>query len=92
MFQIINWFFKPDSVFSTEKLAKGDFEVIPSLFKNAFKRAIFIAPGIYVTGVKGKQLVTSSILASLGVSLSLVAYFLMNPDYSTDLCGGDNNE
>ena len=91
MFEMINWFFKPDSVFATERLAKGEYEVIPSLLKNALKRALFIAPGVYITGVRGKQLLGASALGSLGVSLSLVAYFLMNPDYSTDLCG-DKNE
>ena len=83
----IKWFFKPDSVFATERLAKGEWTVIPSLAKNAFKRALFIAPGVYVCGIKGKQLVGASILGSLGVSLSLVGYFLMTPDYTTDLCG-----
>jgi|TARA_B100000282_G_scaffold275349_1_gene232636 hypothetical protein len=82
----VKWFFKPDSVFATERLAKGEYEVIPSLLKNAFKRAIFIAPGIRLVGVRGKQLVGASVLGSIGVSLSLVAYFLMTPDYTTDLC------
>ena len=81
----VKWFFKPDSVFATERLAKGEWEVIPSLLKNSFKRAVFIAPGL--AGVKGKELAVASVLGSLGVSLSLVAYFLMTPDYSTDLCG-----
>ena len=83
----VKWFFKPDSVFATERLAKGEWEVIPSLLKNSFKRAVFIAPGVYLEGVKGKELAVASVLGSLGVSLSLVAYFLMTPDYSTDLCG-----
>ena len=89
MFKFINWFFKPDSVFSTERLAKGEFEVIPSLINNSFKRAIFIIHGLYLSGVKGKQLIYSSVLGSIGVSLSLVSYFLMNPDYTTDLCNND---
>ena len=46
----IKWFFRPDSVFATERLAKGDWEVIPALLKNSFKRAIFIAPGVAVAG------------------------------------------
>ena len=83
----IKWFFKPDSVFATERLAKGDLDAVIPLIKNSFKRAIFIAPGIYLAGVKGKPLAVASVLGSLGVSLSLVAYFLMTPDYSTDLCG-----
>tara|TARA_R110002020_G_scaffold371911_1_gene583424 strand:- start:466 stop:738 length:273 start_codon:yes stop_codon:yes gene_type:complete len=82
----VKWFFKPDSVFATERLAKGEWEVIPSLLKNSFKRAVFIAPGVYLAGVNGKDLVVASILGSIGVSLSLVAYFLMTPDYTTDLC------
>ena len=81
------WFFKPDSVFATERLAHGEWQAIPSLLKNSFKRAVFIAPGVYLAGVKGKQLVIASVLGSLGVSLSLVAYFMLTPDYSTDLCG-----
>ena len=85
----VKWFFKPDSVFATERLAKGEWEIIPSLLKNAFKRAIFIAPGVYLAGVKGKELAVASVLGSLGVSLSLVGYFLMTPDYSTDLCGNE---
>ncbi len=83
----IQWFFKPDSVFATERLAHGEWQVIPSLLKNSFKRAVFIAPGVYLAGVKGKELVLASILGSLGVSLSLVAYFMLTPDYTTDLCG-----
>ena len=83
----IKWFFKPDSVFATERLAKGDLDAVLPLLKNSFKRAIFIAPGVYVAGVRGKELAIASVLGSLGVSLSLVAYFLMTPDYSTDLCG-----
>ena len=86
MFEFINWFFRPDSVFATERLAKGELEIIPSLLKNAFKRSVFIAPGLYISGIKGKQLVMALILGSIGVSLSLVSYFLMNPDYTTDLC------
>lgn len=82
----VKWFFKPDSVFATERLAKGEWEVIPSLLKNSFKRAVFIAPGVYLAGVNGKDLVVASILGSIGVSLSLVAYFLMTPNYTTDLC------
>ena len=85
--EFIKWFFRPDSVFATERLAKGDWEVIPALLKNSFKRAIFIAPGVAVAGVRGKELLWGSILGSLGVSLSLVGYFLMTPDYTTDLCG-----
>lgn len=88
--EIIQWFFKPDSVFATERLARGEWEVIPSLLKNSFKRAIFIAPGLYLAQIKGKQLVLASVLGSLGVSLSLVAYFLMTPDYTTDLCGNES--
>jgi|TARA_R110002020_G_scaffold282188_5_gene497852 hypothetical protein len=84
--QSIKWFFKPDSVFATERLARGEWEVIPDLLKNSFKRAVFIAPGLYVADVRGKQLILSSVLGSLGVSLSLVGYFLMTPDYTTDLC------
>ena len=83
----IKWFFKPDSVFATEKLAQGDWTILPSLLKNSLKRALFIAPGLYVCDIKGKQLVAASVLGSLGVSLSLVVYFLMTPDYTTDLCG-----
>ena len=83
----IKWFFKPDSVFATERLAQGEWTIIPSLLKNSLKRALFISPGLYVCGIKGKQLVAGSVLGSLGVSLSLVAYFLMTPDYTTDLCG-----
>ena len=94
----IKWFFKPDSVFATERLAKGEWEVIPSLLKNSFKRAVFIAPGVYLAQrmtladkyedhIDGKELVLASVLGSLGVSLSLVAYFMMTPDYTTDLCG-----
>tara|TARA_B100000686_G_scaffold200922_1_gene207858 strand:- start:405 stop:680 length:276 start_codon:yes stop_codon:yes gene_type:complete len=86
----IKWFFKPDSVFATERLARGEWEVIPALLKNSFKRAIFIAPGLYIADIKGKQLVWGSVLGSLGVSLSLVAYFLMTPDYTTDLCEGSS--
>ena len=85
--ELIKWFFRPDSVFATERLAKGEWEVIPSLLKNSFKRAIFIAPGVAIAGVRGKELVWSSILGSLGVSLSLVAYFIMTPEYTTDICG-----
>ena len=84
--QSIKWFFKPDSVFATERLARGEWEVIPDLLKNSFKRAVFIAPGLYVADVRGKQLILASVLGSLGVSLSLVGYFLMTPDYTTDLC------
>jgi hypothetical protein len=83
----IKWFFKPDSVFATEKLAQGEWTILPSLLKNSLKRALFIAPGLYFCDIKGKQLVAASVLGSLGVSLSLVAYFLMTPDYTTDLCG-----
>ena len=86
----IKWFFKPDSVFATERLARGEWEVIPSLLKNSFKRAVFIAPGLYLAGIKDKQLVLGSVLGSLGVSLSLVGYFLMTPDYTTDLCGNES--
>ncbi len=84
--ETLKWFFQPDSVFATERLAKGDWEVIPDLIKNSFKRAIFIAPGLFLADVKGKQIISASVLGSLGVSLSLVAYFLMTPDYTTDLC------
>ncbi len=87
MIEPIQWFFKPDSVFATERLAQGEWAILPSLVKNALKRALFIAPGLYVCDIKGKQLVTASVLGSLGVSLSLVVYFLMTPDYTTDLCG-----
>ena len=82
----LNWFFKPDSVFATERLAKGEYEVLPALAKNSFKRALFIAPGIYIAGIRGRELAVASVLGSIGVSLSLVAYFMMNPDYTTDLC------
>jgi hypothetical protein len=93
----VKWFFKPDSVFATERLARGEWQVLPSLFKNAFKRAIFIAPGVYAAQrltlpdkyedkIDGKELILASTLGSLGVSLSLAAYFLMTPDYTTDLC------
>jgi len=87
MIEIIQWFFRPDSVFATEELARGEWTILPSLVKNAFKRSLFIAPGIYACGIKGKQLAAASALGSLGVSLSLVAYFLMTPNYTTDLCG-----
>ncbi len=82
----IKWFFKPDSVFATERLARGEVKVIPDLLKNSFKRAVFIAPGLYVADIRGNQLIFASVLGSLGVSLSLVGYFLMTPDYTTDLC------
>jgi len=87
MIEPIQWFFKPDSVFATERLAQGEWTVLPSLLKNSLKRALFILPGVFLVGVRGKQLVGASVLGSLGVSLSLVAYFVMTPDYTTDLCG-----
>jgi hypothetical protein len=90
MLEAIWWFFTPDTVFSTERLAKGEWAVIPSLVKNAFKRAIFIMPGIYLAGVRDKQMVVASILGSVGVSASLLVYFIANPDYSTDLCKDTN--
>ena len=52
----------------------------------SFKRAVFIAPGVYLAGLRGKELALASVYGSIGVSLSLVAYFLMNPNYTTDLC------
>lgn len=82
----VSWFFKPDSVFATERLAKGEIQAVPSLLKNSFKRAVFIAPGVYLAGLRGKELALASVYGSIGVSLSLVAYFLMNPNYTTDLC------
>ena len=85
----VKWFFKPDSVFATERLAKGELDAVPALLKNSFKRAVFIAPGVYLAGVKGKELAWASVLGSLGVSLSLVGYFLMTPEYTTDLCTED---
>ena len=90
MMDMIMWFFTPDSVFSTERLARGELEALPSLVKNSFKRALFILPGIYICGVRGKQLLGASILGSLGVTTSLIIYFLTNPDYSTDLCQDEN--
>jgi len=84
--QAIQWFFRPDSVFATERLARGEWKAVPSLVKNAFKRSIFIAPGLYLCDIKGKQLVAASLLSSAFVSLSLVGYFLITPDYTTDLC------
>ena len=83
----IKWFFKPDSVFATERLAKGDLDAVLPLIKNSFKRAIFIAPGVYVAGVRGKELAIASVLALLVFPCPLWTYFLMTPDYSTDLCG-----
>ena len=44
----VKWFFKPDSVFATERLAKGELDAVPALLKNSFKRAVFIAPGVYL--------------------------------------------
>ncbi len=88
MIPFLSWFFQPDSVFATERLAKGDYEAIPSLLKNSLKRAIFIAPGVLIAGIRGKQAVVASVLGSLGVSLSLVVYFITTPDYTTDLCSG----
>ena len=57
----VKWFFKPDSVFATERLAKGEWEVIPSLLKNSFNRAIIIALGDYLAGVKGTELAVASV-------------------------------
>jgi hypothetical protein len=94
LFDTLNWFFKPDSVFATEKIARGDLvDGIPSMIKNSFKRAIFIIPGILLANKLFDSKFTfyessvAAVLSSIGVSLSLLIYFLMNPDYTTDLCG-----
>lgn len=87
---LIQWFFKPDSVFATEELARGDFTVIPKLLKNATKRAIFIYPGLLAAKIPNKQAILGSLLGSAGVSASLVIYFLFTPDYTTDLCNNQH--
>ena len=38
----VKWFFKPDSVFATERLAKGEWEVIPSLLKTLSKEPFLL--------------------------------------------------
>ena len=76
--------FQPCLKTLSKELDTKSFKVHYAIKANA--NNIFIAPGVYLAGVKGKELAVASVLGSVGVSLSLVAYFLMTPDYTTDLC------
>lgn len=40
-------------------------------------RTLFIAPGLYVAGIRGRQLFYGSIAASVGISLFSVAWALI---------------
>tara|TARA_A100001391_G_scaffold106159_2_gene71033 strand:- start:12806 stop:13078 length:273 start_codon:yes stop_codon:yes gene_type:complete len=78
--------FQPDSVFATQRLAKGEIQALPLMSWNILKRALFLSAGIALAGVKGRQLVLSSLYSSTVLSGILVGYFMANPDYTTDVC------
>lgn len=77
---------KPDSVFATQRVSEGDLEAVPLMLWNIVKRGVFLSAGIALAGVRGKQLVLASLYGSGVLSGLLIAYFKVNPDYTTDVC------
>ncbi len=82
--------FKPDSVFATQRVAEGDIEAIPSMVWNIAKRALFLSAGIALSGVRGRQLLLASLYGSSVLSGILIGYFIVNPDYTTDVCSQES--
>ena len=69
--------FQPDSVFATQRLAKGEIQALPLMSWNIIlKRALFLSAGIALAGVKGRQLVLSSLYSSTVLSGILIGYFM----------------
>lgn len=48
------------------------------------QRVLFIAPGLYLAGLRGRQLVKASALASASITASLIGYYWYFDRYAND--------
>lgn len=64
----------PPSTYAGHDVVTGKPGAIPKFAGLTLLRAVLIAPGLYVAGVRGSKLATGSVLASVGVSVFVVGY------------------
>lgn len=66
----------PPSSYAIAALIEREPNALEEVIKVTLKRSLFIAPGLYLSGIKDTQLVKSSIIGSISISVMLYFYYL----------------
>jgi len=66
----------PPSSYPVAAVLEGEPGGWPAVAWGTVKRSAFIAPGLALAGIRGKQLVLGSVYASLGITAALFALYL----------------
>lgn len=65
----------PPSAYAIADLVRGTRGAVGRTFVLTLQRSLLIAPGLAVAGLRGRKLATSSVYASIGVTLALVLLY-----------------
>ena len=63
----------PPSDYAIEALVRGRPGGLPRTLGLTAKRTLFIAPGLYFAGIRGRQLFWGSVAASVTITLGMIA-------------------
>lgn len=63
----------PPSDYAIEALVRGRPGGLPRTLGLTAKRTLFIAPGLYLAGIRGRQLFWGSVAASVTITLGMIA-------------------
>ena len=63
----------PPSDYAIEALVRGRPGGLPRTLALTAKRTLFIAPGLYFAGIRGRQLFWGSVAASVTITLGMIA-------------------
>jgi len=66
----------PPSAYPVAAVIEGEPGGWPGVIWGTVKRSAFVAPGLALAGIRGKQLVLGSVYSSLGITAALFALYL----------------
>ncbi len=67
----------PPSTYAIAAVLEGQPGGWPSVFIGTAQRTAFILPGLFVAGLRGRQLFTAALFASVSITTCLFPYYMM---------------
>ena len=65
----------PPSAYPISRVIEGDMAGWGGVFTGGLIRSLFIAPGLSLSGIRGKQLITASLLSSATITAGLFVLY-----------------
>lgn len=67
----------PPSAYPISRVIEGDMSGWGGVFTGGLIRSLFIAPGLALSGIRGKQLITASLLSSATITSGLFVLYAL---------------